>query len=58
MKGELTFRPNTGTLVDILCFALSIPVIPFQLKALGYKDVASLTGWLMFAYVRPPPFAL
>ncbi|PBK80786.1 MFS general substrate transporter [Armillaria gallica] len=46
----VTFVMWLGTLVDILCFALSIPVIPFQLKALGYKDVASLTGWLMFAY--------
>ncbi len=51
MKGELTSRLNTGTAVDVFVFALSIPVVPFQLKALGYKDVASLTGWLMFAYV-------
>ncbi|KAK0216213.1 MFS general substrate transporter [Armillaria fumosa] len=46
----VTFVMWLGTVVDVLIFALSIPVVPFQLKALGYKDVASLTGWLMFAY--------
>ncbi|KAK0237136.1 MFS general substrate transporter [Armillaria nabsnona] len=45
-----TFVMWLGAVVDVLVFALSIPVVPFQLKALGYKDVASLTGWLMFAY--------
>ncbi|KAK0189511.1 MFS general substrate transporter [Armillaria mellea] len=46
----VTFVVWLGTVVDVLVFALSIPIVPFQLKALGYKDVASLTGWLMFAY--------
>ncbi|SJL11077.1 uncharacterized protein ARMOST_14478 [Armillaria ostoyae] len=46
----VTFVMWLGTVVDVLIFALSIPVVPFQLKALGYEDVASLTGWLMFAY--------
>ncbi|KAK0457168.1 MFS general substrate transporter [Desarmillaria tabescens] len=41
---------RTGTVVDVLIFSLSIPMVPFQLKALGYKDVASLNGWLLFAY--------
>ncbi|KAK0476206.1 major facilitator superfamily domain-containing protein [Armillaria novae-zelandiae] len=46
----VTFVMWLGTVVDVLCLALTMPVVPFQLKALGYKDVASLTGWLMFAY--------
>ncbi|KAK0457187.1 major facilitator superfamily domain-containing protein [Desarmillaria tabescens] len=46
----VTFVMWLGTVVDVLTFALSIPVVPFQLKALGYKDVVSLNGWLLFAY--------
>jgi len=26
--------------------------MPFHLEKLGYHDVAALTGWLLFAYVR------
>ncbi|KAK0457186.1 MFS general substrate transporter [Desarmillaria tabescens] len=46
----VTFVVWLGIIVDSLSLALCIPVVPFQLKALGYTDVASLTGWLIFAY--------
>ena len=29
-----------------------VPVLPFRLQDLGYSDVSSLVGWLLFAYVR------
>ena len=28
-----------------------VPIIPFRLQDLGYTDVSSLVGWLLFAYV-------
>ncbi|KAK0237135.1 major facilitator superfamily domain-containing protein [Armillaria nabsnona] len=40
---------RTGVVVDSLTFSTVILVVPFQLKALGYTHVASLTGWLVFA---------
>ncbi|KAK0457176.1 major facilitator superfamily domain-containing protein [Desarmillaria tabescens] len=46
----VTFVIWLGIIVDSLSLALCIPVVPFQLKALGYTDAASLTGWLFFAY--------
>ncbi|SJL11078.1 uncharacterized protein ARMOST_14479 [Armillaria ostoyae] len=46
---DLTFRSKTGVLIDSLAFSMLILVVPFQLKALGYMHVASLTGWIVFA---------
>ncbi|KAK0457169.1 uncharacterized protein EV420DRAFT_543082 [Desarmillaria tabescens] len=46
----VTFVVWLGVIVDSLSLALCIPVVPFQPKALGYTDVASLTGWIIFAY--------
>ncbi|PIL30877.1 MFS general substrate transporter [Ganoderma sinense ZZ0214-1] len=39
-----------------------VPVIPFRLQDLGYADVSSLVGWLLFAYsaalvISTPPIA-
>jgi hypothetical protein len=36
---------------DLLVYSLIIPVIPFQLQALGYSGVPALVGWLLFAFV-------
>ncbi|KAJ3506089.1 hypothetical protein NLJ89_g7065 [Agrocybe chaxingu] len=39
-----------GIAVDLLVYSIIIPVMPFQLVLLGYSNVSSLTGWLLFAY--------
>lgn len=31
--------------------------MPFQLERLKYNSVSALTGWLLCAYVRPPPLS-
>ncbi len=54
---NLFFRPNNlhskpGIATDLLVYAMVIPIVPFQLEKPGYKHPASLTGWLLFAYVR------
>ncbi|KAH7099560.1 MFS general substrate transporter [Auriculariales sp. MPI-PUGE-AT-0066] len=36
--------------IDTLVYGLIIPVMPFQLQKLGYAEVSSKTGWLLFAY--------
>ncbi|KAK0457110.1 MFS general substrate transporter [Desarmillaria tabescens] len=46
----VTFVVWLGVATDLLVYSMVIPVVPFQLEDLGYKDVASLTGWLLFAY--------
>ncbi|KAK0200813.1 major facilitator superfamily domain-containing protein [Desarmillaria ectypa] len=46
----VTFVVWLGIATDLLVYSMVIPVVPFQLEKLGYKDVASLTGWLLFAY--------
>ncbi|KAK0200797.1 MFS general substrate transporter [Desarmillaria ectypa] len=46
----VTFVVWLGIATDLLIYSMVIPVVPFQLEKLGYKDVASLTGWLLFAY--------
>ncbi|KAI1786300.1 MFS general substrate transporter [Ganoderma leucocontextum] len=47
---------------DILVYSMIVPVIPFRLQDLGYTDVSSLVGWLLFAYsaalvISTPPIA-
>ena len=42
--------PRTGILTDLLVYSLIIPVIPYQLEALGYDDVGSKISWLLVAY--------
>lgn len=46
----VTFVVWLGVATDLVVYSMVIPVVPFQLEKLGYKDVASLTGWLLFAY--------
>jgi len=41
-----------GITTDLLVYSMIIPVLPFQLENLKYHNVSSLTGWLLFAYVR------
>jgi hypothetical protein len=38
--------------VDLLVYAIIIPVVPFQLEVLGYKNVSSLSGFLLLSFVR------
>lgn len=38
--------------MDLTVYSIIIPVMPFQLERLGYTDVSSLTGWLLFSFVR------
>lgn len=44
--------PHLGVLTDLIVYSIIVPVIPFELEHLGYSDVSTLTGWLMFSYVR------
>ncbi|KAF8665112.1 hypothetical protein AX16_000579 [Volvariella volvacea WC 439] len=37
-------------MTDLLVYSIIIPVMPFQLERLGYSNVSSLAGWLLFAY--------
>jgi hypothetical protein len=46
-------RLPSGITTDFLIYSIIIPVIPFHLQALGYSDVSSLVGYLLFAYVSP-----
>ncbi|KAL4265133.1 Major Facilitator Superfamily Vesicular Transporter [Pleurotus pulmonarius] len=39
-----------GIITDLLVYSIVIPVMPFHLESLGYANVSSLTGWLLFAY--------
>lgn len=43
---------SSGITTDLLVYSAIIPVLPFQLEHLSYHRVSSLTGWLLFAYVR------
>ncbi|KAH6917121.1 major facilitator superfamily domain-containing protein [Coprinopsis sp. MPI-PUGE-AT-0042] len=45
-----TLVVGCGIAIDLLVYSIIIPVIPFQLEALGYSNVSSRTGWLLFAY--------
>lgn len=43
---------RTGILTDLLVYSLIIPVIPYQLEALGYDAIGSKISWLLVAFVR------
>ncbi|KAF9015431.1 MFS general substrate transporter [Cyathus striatus] len=45
-----TLVVGLGIATDLLVYSIIIPVMPFHLEALGYNDVPSLAGWLLFAY--------
>lgn len=38
-------------LADTMVYSIIIPVMPFQLKELGYHEISGRLGWLLFAYV-------
>jgi hypothetical protein len=42
-----------GLLTDLLVYSLIIPVIPYQLEALGYDGIGAKVSWLLVAYVCP-----
>ncbi|KAF9021190.1 MFS general substrate transporter [Hymenopellis radicata] len=46
----VTFVVWLGVLTDLVVYSIIVPVIPFELESLGYSDVSTLTGWLLFAY--------
>ncbi|ESK93471.1 mfs amine [Moniliophthora roreri MCA 2997] len=46
----VTFVVWLGIAVDLLVYSIVVPVMPFQLEKLGYNNVSSLTGWLLFSY--------
>ncbi|KAF8203168.1 MFS general substrate transporter [Pholiota molesta] len=46
----VTFIIGLGIAVDLLVYSIIIPVMPFHLERLGYSNVSSLSGWLLFAY--------
>ncbi|KAH7918125.1 MFS general substrate transporter [Leucogyrophana mollusca] len=46
----ITLGCVAGTAVDTLNYSLVISVFPFRLEHLGYHDVSSLVGWLLFIY--------
>ena len=48
---ELTVS-KTGILTDLLVYSLIIPVIPYQLEALGYGGIGAKVSWLLVAFVR------
>ncbi|KAG1757941.1 major facilitator superfamily domain-containing protein [Suillus lakei] len=39
-----------GITTDLLVYSMIIPVLPFQLERLKFREVSSLTGWLLCAY--------
>jgi hypothetical protein len=41
-----------GIATDLLVYSLIIPVLPFRLEELGYKNPSALVGYLLFAFVR------
>ncbi|KJA29368.1 hypothetical protein HYPSUDRAFT_513930 [Hypholoma sublateritium FD-334 SS-4] len=46
----ITFVIGLGITVDLIAYSIVIPVMPFQLERLGYSDVSSHTGWLLFSF--------
>ncbi|KIJ65803.1 hypothetical protein HYDPIDRAFT_109824 [Hydnomerulius pinastri MD-312] len=46
----VTFVVALGLFVDTMNYSLVISVFPFRLENLGYQDVSSLVGWLLFIY--------
>ncbi|KAM5534344.1 hypothetical protein V8D89_011937 [Ganoderma adspersum] len=58
----ITLAVGIGISTDTLVYSMIVPVIPFRLQDLGYSDVSSLVGWLLFAYsaalvISTPPIA-
>ena len=51
---ELEAHPvsQTGILTDLLVYSLIIPVVPYQLEALGYDGIGAKISWLLVAFVR------
>ncbi|EAU92977.2 hypothetical protein CC1G_03764 [Coprinopsis cinerea okayama7 len=45
-----TLVVGCGIAIDLLVYSIIIPVVPFQLDKLGYENISSLAGWLLFAY--------
>jgi len=43
---------ETGILTDLLVYSVIIPVIPYQLVALGYDGIGAKISWLLVAFVR------
>ncbi|KAL4250102.1 Major Facilitator Superfamily Vesicular Transporter [Abortiporus biennis] len=39
-----------GITTDLLVYSIIIPVLPFRLEELGYKNPSALVGWLLFGY--------
>ncbi|GJJ08877.1 hypothetical protein Clacol_003097 [Clathrus columnatus] len=46
----VTLVVGAGMTTDVVFGTIIIPVIPFRLEALGYKDPSSLTGYLLLAF--------
>lgn len=40
-----------GIVIDIIIYSIVIPVIPFQLEYLGYEQVSTKAGWILFTLV-------
>ncbi|KAF7319900.1 MFS domain-containing protein [Mycena kentingensis (nom. inval.)] len=41
---------SIGVATDLLIYTIIVPVVPFQLEALGYDSISARAGWLLFAY--------
>jgi hypothetical protein len=52
IRRSLAFWLFAGVSTDLLIYSIPVPVLPFQLQALGYDNVSSRVGWLLFAFVR------
>ncbi|WVQ95955.1 hypothetical protein IAU59_003054 [Kwoniella sp. CBS 9459] len=46
----ITSVVTLGVLTDILTYTIVVPVLPYRLQSLGYKNISALTSWLLFAY--------
>ncbi|KAL0580124.1 hypothetical protein V5O48_001900 [Marasmius crinis-equi] len=46
----VTFVVWLGIAVDLVAYSVVVPVMPFHLEEMGYDNVSSLTGYLLFAY--------
>jgi len=42
-----------GILTDLVIYTLIIPVVPYQLRDLGYDGIGAKMSWLYVAFVRP-----
>lgn len=51
-----------GLMSDSLVYSIIIPIIPFKLEQMGYRNISGRVGWLLFAYsagvvISTPPLA-